>query len=176
MRFLIALLLLLPLNVHAAGGGFTHRGVEFRIAVQNPEGAKAFYSARGFPREMVEAIAQVCLVGAGIRNERSDTLGLELAHWHFIDATGQEVKRITRPEWDARWDAMNAPLAARATFDWTQLPETRDLQPGEPVGGNVAVEAPGREFSLAARFRTGSGEVLEIKVPGLRCAGEEVKP
>lgn len=176
MRFLTALLLLLPLAAQAAGERFTRDGVEFSIAVRNADGIRAFYAARGFPRAMVEAIAQTCLVGVGIHNERSDTLWLELANWRFTDAEGREVKRISRQAWDARWEKMNAPLAARATFDWTQLPERRDLQPGEPVGGNVAVEAPSGEFRLTARFRTGSGEVLEIQMPGLRCPQTESTP
>lgn len=176
MRFLIALLLLSPLATQAANQRFTRHGVEFSISVRNPEGTAAFYAARGFPREMVAAIAQTCFVGVGIHNERGDVLWLELAHWRFADATGREVKRITRPEWDVRWDKMNAPLAARATFDWTQLPESRDLQPGEPVGGNVAVLAPAGEFSLTARFRTGGGEAFEIQVPALRCGAETAKP
>lgn len=175
MRFLIALLLLLPLAAQAAGDRFARHGVQFGIAVRDAEGVTAFYAARGFPQAMTEVIAKSCFVGVGIYNERSDALWLELANWRFIDSAGRELKRITRQEWDARWDKMNAPLAARAAFDWTQLPESRDLQAGEPVGGNVAVLAPAGEFSLTARFRTGGGETFEIVVPGLHCR-DEAKP
>lgn len=169
--FCIALLLCPTLSAQAADTRIARDGVVFSIGVRNAEGVTAFYAARGFPQPMLEAIAQTCFVGAGIHNERGDTLGLALADWRFSDAAGREVKRIARAEWDARWGRMQAPYAARATFDWTQLPESRDLQPGEPVGGNIALVSPGGEFSLTARFRTGSGEVLEITVPGLRCAG-----
>jgi hypothetical protein len=175
-RLLLALLLLEPLATQAAGERFTRNGAEFSISVRAPEGTTAFYTARGFPPDMVTAIAQACLVGVGIRNEGDDVLWLELDNWHFTDVAGQEVPRITRPEWDARWEAMHAPQSARATFDWTQLPESRDLQPGEPVGGNVAVHAPVGDFSLTARFRTGNGETFEIQVPGLRCKPMEAKP
>lgn len=146
----------------------------FSIGMRNAEGVTAFYAARGFPKAMLDAIAQTCFVGIGIHNERKDTLWLELANWRFTDNAGREVKRIARPQWDARWERMNAPHASRAAFDWTQLPEARDLQPGEPVGGNVAVLAPDGAFKLNARFRTGSGEVIELTVPGLRCS--EAKP
>lgn len=172
MHFPIALLLLLPLAAQAAGDRFASHGVQFSIAVRDAAGVAAFYNARGFSKPMAETIAQTCFVGVGIHNERSDTLWLELSNWRFIDAAGRELKRIARPEWDARWDKINAPLAARAAFDWTQLPESRDLQPGEPVGGNVAVAAPNSAFSLSARFRTGSGDTFEIAVPGLRCPNE----
>lgn len=166
----------MPLAANAAADRFTAHGAEFSIAVRPVEGTMAFYAARGFPRDMVRAIAGTCFVGVGIRNEREDVLWLELEHWRFSDAAGREVKRITRPEWDARWEGLGAPLAARATFDWTQLPESRDLQPGEPVGGNVALETPGGEFALTALFRTGTGETFQIQAPGLRCKPEGARP
>lgn len=175
MRRLIALLLFLPLAAQAADARIARDGVVFSIGMRHAEGVTAFYAARGFPQTMLSAIGQSCFVGVGIHNERRDTLWLELANWRFTDAAGREVRRISRPEWDARWEKMNAPHASRTTFDWTQLPESRDLQPGEPVGGNVAVATPVGEFNLAARFRTGSGEVIEITVPGLRCP-DEAKP
>lgn len=174
MRFLIVLLLLLPFPAQAARERFTQDGVVFSITVRNIEGVTAFYAARGFPKAMLDAIAQTCFVGVGIHNERKDTLWLEMSNWRFTDSAGREVKRITRPEWDARWERMHAPYAARATFDWTQLPESRDLQPGEPVGGNVAITPPDDEFSLSARFRTGNNETIQVTVPGLRCTG--IKP
>lgn len=174
MRPLLLVLLLIPFATHAADARIKRDGIVLSIGLRNSEGVTAFYAARGFPQTMLEKIGQTCFVGAGIHNERTDTLWLELANWRFTDDTGREVKRITRPEWDALWDTMNAPYASRATFDWTQLPESRDLQPGEPVGGNVAVVAPKGEFSLNARFRTGGGELIEIQVPGLRCT--EAKP
>jgi hypothetical protein len=164
------------MTTQAAGERFTAHGAEFSISVRPAEGTAAFYAARGFPKDMVAAIATACLVGVGILNGREDVLWLELKNWRFTDTQGQEVKRITRPAWDARWEAMNAPLAARATFDWPQLPESRDLQPGEPVAGNVAVETPAGEFSLTAGFRTGNGEQFEVRVPGLRCKPMEARP
>jgi len=177
LRALVLLITLVtPLSLQAAGNRFSAQGVDFNIAVRAPEGTSAFYAARGFPKAMVDAIAQACLVGVGIHNKRDDVLWLELDSWRFTDTAGHDVPRITRPAWDARWAAMDAPLAARATFDWTQLPESRDLQPGEPVGGNVAVEAPAGEFTLKASFRTGKGEIIPIEVPGLRCKALEAKP
>jgi hypothetical protein len=176
MRVLACLLLLAPIAALAAELRILREGVELRVSPRTPEQITAFYSARGFPPEAVQIIARACFLGVGIHDQRPDTLGLELSNWRFTDAAGHEVRRITRPEWDARWQALDVPLAARSTFGWTQLPESRDLQPGEPVGGNVAVEPPAGEFSLSARFRTGSGEVLEITVPGLRCPRDPEAP
>ncbi len=169
MRLIAAALLLLPFAAPAADQRLHVDGIEFSIGPRPPEGIRAFYLARGFPRVAVDAIASTCLLGVGIRNTRPDTLWLELANWRFTDGAGREVRRITRPDWETRWQALDVPPAARATFGWTQLPEVRDLQPDEPVGGNVAIEPVAGEIVLAARFRTGSGPLIEIRVAGLRC-------
>lgn len=172
MRLLLCLILFSAHVAQAADTRIERDGVVFSIGPRNAQGVTAFYAARGFSQEMLAAIGRTCFVGVGIRNERRDTLWLELAEWRFAEPDGREVRRIARPEWDARWQAMDAPHAARATFDWTQLPESRDLQPGEPVGGNVALMPPAGEFALKARFRTGGGKLIEIGVPGLRCPAE----
>ena len=130
MRFLITLLLFMPLAAQAADTRIERNGMVFSIGMRNSEGVAAFYAGRGFPKTMLETIGRTCFVGVGIHNERRDTLWLDLASWRFSDTAGHEVKRITRPEWDARWDRMNAPYASRATFDWTHLPESRALHPG----------------------------------------------
>lgn len=163
-----------PIAAFAADARIVRDGVTFSIGMRDTEGVTAFYAARGLSKLMLDAIGQTCFVGVGIHNNRNDTLWLDLDNWRFIDKTGREVKRITRPEWDTRWDRIKAPYAGRAAFDWTQLPENRDLQPSEPVGGNVAVIAPNSEFGLVARFRTGDGNVLEFTVPGLSC--KEARP
>ncbi len=41
------------------------------------------------------------------------------------------------------------PQANRSTFGWTQLPAVRDLQPDEPVGGNLVF--PGTTGSIRPR-------------------------
>jgi hypothetical protein len=149
-------------------------GIEFHISARTPEQTRAFYSARGLPEDAVHAIAQVCLLTVGMRNNRSDVVWLELAEWRFIDDEGRPVQRIQRIEWDAVWEQMAVPNAGRATFGWTQLPESRDLQPGEPVGGNLAVVPPQGNFTLQASFKTGvskNGPVIRFNVPKLNCGG-----
>lgn len=148
------------------------RELGFSISVRTPEQVTAFYSARGFPDQAVRALVNSCLLTVGMHNNRPDVVWLELANWRFTDAQGREVRRITRRDWEARWEQLQVPPASRATFGWTQLPESRDLQPGEPVGGNVAVLPPTGPFTLEARFRTGQrkdGPVLRVHIPDLRC-------
>ena len=147
-------------------------GIEFHISARTPEQIRAFYSARGLPGDAVHAIAQVCLLTVGMRNNRSDVVWLDLAEWRFVDDEGRPVQRIQRIEWDAVWEQMAVPNASRATFGWTQLPEIRDLQPGEPVGGNLAVVPPQGNFTLQVSFKTGvakDGPMIRFNVPKLSC-------
>ena len=175
---LIGAALLLCVSAMACGaetpepGTYRGQGIVLHASARTPEQMAAFYSARGFPENAVKALAQTCFVTAGMRNERKETVWLELANWRFVDAAGNEVRRLKRSDWDALWDQLKLPDASRATFGWTQLPETRDMQPDEDVGGNVPVVPPQGEFSLIARFPTGAsgkGKPIEIIVPGLSC-------
>lgn len=172
----LLLLLIWPLLAHAAADRILRDGVEMCVSPRTPDQTTAFYSVRGFPPTALEAIARACFLGVMIHNRRSDSLLLDLGSWRFTDAAGHEVKRITRSVWNARWQALDVPPAARATFGWTQLPESRDLLPDEPVAGNVPVEPPDGEFTLHARFRTGSGGEVDITVHGLHCPRGQEAP
>ena len=152
-------------------------GIVFSISSRTPDQLVAFYSARGFPANALQYLTRRCFLTIGIRNRRQDVVWLELTKWRFIDAQGREVQRIRRNDWDQRWKEINLPKPARAAFGWTQLPESRDLQPDEPIGGNVALLPPQGSFTLQANFRIGhakNGRVVSVRVPDLTCpAGEK---
>ncbi len=170
-QFLLFLMCWAPFSF-AADTRITREGLDFYLSARTPEQTNAFYSARGLPINAVQEIAKSCFLTVGLHNRRTDIVWLDLATWRFADANGREVTRVSLPQWTARWKAMQIPLAAQATFGWTQLPETRDMQPDENVGGNVPVVPPPGEFTLTARFptgATGTGKPIEISVPGLSC-------
>lgn len=179
MKLLLSFVLAIALaqNTLAARERFSHEGIDFSVAVPEPEQMVAFYSARGFPPAAIEEIRRTCYLGVGVFNKSDKVVWLELANWRIEDESGQPVQRITREQWNQIWERLNVPLASRATFGWTQMPESRDLQPQEPVGGNLAVISPNKPFKLIARFRTGAdgkGEPIEMQVDKLQCP--EVKP
>ncbi|MHB9116760.1 MAG: hypothetical protein ACYC2R_00605 [Burkholderiales bacterium] len=147
-------------------------GVVFSISVRTAEQIRAFYSARGFPEAALKELDSRCFLGVGVRNGRHDIVWLEPAKWRIVADTGEAVRRIGRDEWDGRWAQLAVPLASRATFGWSQLPESRDLLAGETVGGNLAVAPPSGPFSVEAVFATEadrSGPTLRIKIPNLKC-------
>jgi hypothetical protein len=176
--FVLLIFGLLPLSAGATD--ILPHGLRFHISTRAPEQLAAFYAGRGFPESMIKEIEQTCFMTVGIRNERNDVVWLQLDKWRFLDEQGKEIHRITRQDWNARWDKIYAPLGSRSTFGWTQLPESRDLQPGEPVGGNIAVIPPKGKFTLEATLPIGydnSVPPLHVRVENLQCpeAGKVVK-
>ena len=173
-RLLCSIALLLPFAASAADARVAREDVEFSLSIRTPEQQAAFYSARGFPESAIREITSTCFLTVGIYNRSRRVVWLELANWRITDASGKPVERITRDAWEQTWQRLDVPLASRATFGWTQLPESSDLQPGEPAGGNVAVVAPAGPFKVVARFRTGTegaGAPIEFVVKDLACPG-----
>ena len=153
-------------------------GITYRLSVRTVEQIAAFYEGRGFPRRAIQALTKACFITVFLANRRQDVVWLELERWRFVDAQGKEVSRLSRPYWNALWKKLDVPLAHRATFGWTQLPERRDLRPQEPVGGNVTVVPPSGTFAFEARFHTGKrkeGKDIVLRFAGLTCPGRAAK-
>ena len=154
------------------------RDIVLRASPTDARSNRRFYEARGFPRTAIEALTQTCFVTVSFHNRSSDIVWLELSHWRFVDEQGREVKRRDRAYWNALWEKLGVPMANRSTFGWTQLPEVRDLQPSEPVGGNVALPSPSGRFRLEARFATGArkqGRDIVVILDDLFCPGRDAK-
>ena len=170
------LILLVPALTPAAEVDRSYRyedaNIALRMIPRTPDQMAAFYEARGFPTQAITEIRKACFITVGITNRRRDILWLELANWRIADETGKPVQRLHRDYWNALWKRLDLPLANRATFGWTQLPESRDLHPDEPAGGNLGVLPPSGRFMLEARFRTGAdgrGEPLTVRIFDIEC-------
>jgi len=140
-----------------------------------PEQIAAFYEARGFPEKALELISSACFVTVHIENKSQRVIWLETANWR-LSSNNQAVQHLDKDHWNTRWDEINLPLANRATFGWTQLPVQRNLQPDEPVGGNIVLRGDIRKFNLKAQFLTGKhkrGGILEIRFQDINCPKEE---
>jgi hypothetical protein len=140
-----------------------------------PDQMTAFYEARGFPKAALELISDTCFVTVHIENKSRRVIWLETANWR-LSSNNRKIRRRSKEDWDALWEEINLPLANRATFGWTQLPVRRDLQPDEPVGGNIALGGDIKTFNLEARFLTGKdkrGGMLEVRFQDIDCPKEE---
>ncbi|MDH5650025.1 MAG: hypothetical protein OEY67_10270 [Gammaproteobacteria bacterium] len=143
---------------------------------RTPEQMMAFYEARGFPLFAIKRIAKTCYFTAVITNKSNDILWLEPNNWRFRDDKGKQLMRLDQVYWQKEWERLNLPMANRATFRWTLLPDVRDLQPGERAGGNVVIEPTDVTLTLEARFFTGPkkgrGGEVSARFEGLRCASK----
>jgi hypothetical protein len=143
----------------------------FVLMPHTPEQMAAFYEARGFPPEALEKIKATCFVTVHIENRSQRVIWMEPETWKF-SSNGQPLLRLGSNYWDTQWDAVGLPQANRSTFGWTQLPAVRDLQPDEPVGGNIVFPGTTATFNLEAFFRTGQdrrGKVLEVRFENVAC-------
>lgn len=141
---------------------------------RTPEQMSAFYEARGFPRAALERIGDACFVTVHLRNRSKRVIWLDLAKW-TIRSAGQPLTRLDRDYWQAQWDDIKLRQASRSTFGWTLLPETRDLQPDEPVGGNVVFPGQIRHFDMTLNLPTGQqqqGETITLEFKNVDCPKE----
>jgi hypothetical protein len=153
-------------------------GLYMFVRLNTPDQMAAFYEARGFPAAAIERLRRTCFVMAHVENRGKQIIWLELKNWHFLSG-GKEIHRLERNDWDRVWDDIDMPQASRSTFGWTQLPETRDLQPGEPVGGNVVLPPTVEPFTLQADFFTGEDRragMIRVRFENLRCATDQSPP
>jgi hypothetical protein len=153
--------------------------VVVRLLPRTPAQMAAFYEARGFSDAAVRAMTeQACFITVVLRNESDTILWLVPAEWTFR-AGETRVPRLARAQWEGLWERLAVPQAQRSTFGWTLLPESRDLHPGEPVGGNVTLAGLGTTLTIQARFPTGadaSGGPVTIEFDGVPCPAAEATP
>jgi hypothetical protein len=136
-----------------------------------PAQMAAFYEARGFPPAALTLISAACFVTVHIENKSRRVIWLETGNWH-LGNNEKTLQRLDKDSWDARWDEIQLPAANRATFGWTLLPTQRDLQPDEPVGGNIVLGGDVKKFNLEARFLTGEdkrGGMLTLEFQDIDC-------
>jgi hypothetical protein len=143
----------------------------FVLMPRTPEQMAAFYEARGFPPAAIERIKSTCFVTVHIENRSRRVMWMEPHTWKF-SSNGQPLQRLDSDYWETQWNEVNLPQANRSTFGWTQLPTVRDLQPDEPVGGNIVFPGTTGSFDLHAYFPTGQdrrGKPVEVRFENVSC-------
>lgn len=148
------------------------------VVPRTPEQMAAFYEARGFPDAAIERIRRTCFVTVHIENRGRDVIWLDLAQWRF-SRDGAALQRLDPDYWTTQWNEIGLRQASRSTFGWTQLPPTRDLQPDEPVGGNLVFPGDTDTLNIEATFPTGSnrqGTPIHVGFGAVRCGREAARP
>jgi hypothetical protein len=148
-------------------------GLSVTMAPRSAEGTTAFYEARGFSPEALAIIRDTCFVGVRVVNHTSAVIWLEPGRWEFRDARGP-LMRLTVADWGRRWAGVQLPAAKQATFRWTQLPDSRDLQPDEPAAGNITLPQPHGPVSATLKFRSEpTGPDRSVVFDGIVCGRAE---
>jgi hypothetical protein len=154
---------------------FENSQIRLRVIPRTPDQMSGFYAARGFPKAMVDLLANYCFFTVGLRNKSPDVVWLELANWQFMAGDTENVRQH-RKQWPPLWKKMHIPMASQSTFRWTLLPEVLDFQPDEAEGGNVVLSRTDNPFTLKARFAVGknkTGKPIQAQIDNLRCAVNE---
>jgi len=143
----------------------------FVLMPRTPGQMAAFYEARGFPPAAIAKIRATCFVTVHIENHSQTVIWMEPDNWKF-SSKDKPLQRLDSSYWETQWDAIGLQQANRSTFGWTQLPAVRDLQPNEPVGGNIVFPGTTGSFDLEAVFQTGQdrrGRQLEVHFENVAC-------
>lgn len=153
----------------------TQNGVSVSLSLRKPSGVHDFFEARGFAPNTLDQFKGVCFLGVVVRNLSGEVTWLIPSRWRITGEGGQPLTRVAREDWEAAWEKALVPKAHRATFGWTLLPESRDLQPHEPVGGNLTfltLKCTPLRFTLEAVFPTQpdqKGKELVFRFENLSC-------
>jgi len=149
---------------------FDGEGFSVSLTPLSRDQAASFYLARGLPASETERYSRRCVLAATLRNERrSGAIGFRTGEWEAKTAEAPARPVRTRAQWLEEFEAAGVPEAARIAFEWAQVPDQHEFQPGDWIQGMLAVPVD-REaiFDLRLRWRAG-GKDHEHWLTGLRC-------
>ena len=158
---------------------YEDKNIKVRVITRSPKQIAAFYEGREFSKTAIKETNQFCFPAVIVINKTSDTMLLNLDDWTFLDGNKKPIKRIKRAYWKKRWQAIKLSNAHQSTFGWTLMPELRDLQVDEGVGGSIPIVMQSHPYTLRARFKTGQnkqGPEISVTMHNIPCPkDDEVK-
>ena len=130
----------------------------------------SFYEGRGFSAAIIHPYARSCGFSLGMQNAGSWPIATRLADWRAIGADGGEVPFRLPEAWDADWERLGVPQAARIAFRWAQFQSESTFEPGDWIMGMAVLkDVPATPLRLIARYRDNKGD-HEIVLDNLICA------
>ncbi|MFV2056870.1 MAG: hypothetical protein ACC707_10400, partial [Thiohalomonadales bacterium] len=143
---------------------------------RSPSQIAAFYEGREFSKAAIEETRNYCFPAVIVINKTADTMWLIIDDWRF-SSNGHPIKRIKRDYWKQRWKKIGLSMAHQSTFGWTLMPEVRDLQIDEGVGGSIPIEMQAEPYTINARLRTGQskqGPMISVIINNVTCPKDSV--
>lgn len=151
-------------------------GMTLRLVQRLPDQTRAFFMARGFPREDVELVANNCVFQTVFKNvgqgAGAGVLEYDLRDW-VVSGAGREARMQTREYWAEEWSRRGIVKSARIAFEWALYPTRQTYNPGDYNWGmSVFGLPPGSRFDLTVVWRLG-GERRSARIEGMQCAPDE---
>lgn len=164
------LALTLALAQDARTWSFSHDGFSVTLTPLTYDQAASFFLARGLPQSETERYARRCVLATTLRNERgAGAIGFRSGEW-IAGTAGASMQPVrTRVQWLEEFARAAVPEAARIAFEWAQVPDQHEFEPGDWIQGMLAVPVGrGAIFDLKLRWTAG-GEEYERWITEMRC-------
>lgn len=152
------------------------QSLSIRLVQRLPDQSRAFFSARGFPSEHAETIAQSCVFQTVFKNTapagKKDVIEYDLSQWQIHSSHKPRSLKL-REDWSAEWQRKKVTQAARIAFEWSLLPTQQQYQARDYNWGMTTYDlAPGTRFDLLLTW-TLNGESHQGTISGIQCAPDE---
>jgi hypothetical protein len=129
-----------------------------------PDFVRAVFSAKGLPREVVEAISTYCVFGTIIRNRAGEPVSYDMRTWRYITADGVEHQAKPKSTWVEEWRERGI------AFRWTLLYEAQTYAVGDwGQGFTTVMLPPGTQFDLHYSWQQGD-KTHERIIRDMACA------
>ena len=151
-------------------------GMSLRLVQRMPDQSRAFFLARGFTADEVEAVAGRCVFQTVFRNlshqAQPSPLRYRQEDWVVRHPTHQ-ARVLTREDWAEIWEAKSAATTARIAFQWALLPPEQTYEPGDYNWGMTMIDLPpGARFDLEVRWHQ-FGDTHTAIIEDLQCAPDQ---
>lgn len=148
---------------------------ELQLTQLLPDQTRAFFQARGFPKETADSIATGCIMQSIGRNrgkqETPGSIDVDLKQWRMLHDGSEDPIKL-KEQWDSEWPAGEVSDAARLAFRWANFPTQQDFAPGDFGWGMTSFALPpGRYFDLKVVWSV-AGVEKNAWIRGIQCAEE----
>ena len=148
--------------------------LSLKLIQRTPDQTRAFFLARGFPREAANEIATACVLQTIGRNlsgaEKPVSLGYDLHDWR-IRYQGQLRPIRLKEDWAEAWKTRpEIPEAARIAFRWATFPTRQQFEPGGDYNWGMTSFGlpPGSRFDLQLHWQE-NGQPKSAWIENLQC-------
>ena len=148
--------------------------LSLKLIQRTPDQTRAFFLARGFPRETANEIATACVLQTIGRNlggtEKPVSLGYDLHDWR-VRYKGELRPIRLKEDWAEAWKSHpEIPEAARIAFRWATFPTRQQFEPGGDYNWGMTSFGlpPGSRFDLQLRWRE-NGQPQSAWIKNLQC-------